>query len=543
MNKTKPTAKGTAAANRAWDTIRRDKAAKILADKQGIPPHALDAEEAALSCVIQVGDAGSQQNVDMMLHQLMPSYFYDHRTKTLHHAMCMMRSENRAVDWVTLNMWLKANKRDGELMTYLEECGGTDYVKHVWDQSPSGMNFNAYLPTLQEYKWRRFALANSANFAALATAEDCAMDKLRELTAELHEQATKLNSGHVPMIQLVTPEQARAYEPDENDFMVGQGLISKGMFVTIGGEPGVGKSRLATTLAIAGARGVNSWLNYPIRSKWRTLVLQSENDAHRLKEECDAIPKQFNDWIKFTNGLSHGLAFDKPEFRRELRRIFDEWPFEMLVVDPWNDVSSEEGQKDYKEALLNIQACFRGAKMPAVVIVAHLRKRGRDDNGKRKSGRELLHELSGSLALGSTSRTVVVVQAASSDMEDARVICEVAKANNVKPEWFSDYGGSRSAWKRANGAFESIKEFDWNEYDNPGAPERRGLDEEMVREVFDGEKPMKPARLAKLLKQHHEIGESTTFRAIGVKGYLGHLFDRQYGLLSLKPGTNGRAGH
>lgn len=533
----KPTTKGSEAAKKAWDTRR-----KIAADN--IPPHSLEAEMAALSCVVQVGDAGSQQNVDMMLHQLTPSFFYDHRTRTLHYAMCMMRTENRAVDWVTLNMWLKANKRDGELMTYLEESGGTEFVKKVWDCSPGGMNFNAYLPTLHEYKTRRFCLVKQVRLTELATATELTPEELAEKVrsefSELFEQTTK-HSGHVPMISIVTPEQARAYEPDENDFMVGQGLISKGMFVTIGGEPGVGKSRLATTLAIAGARGNNSWLNYPVRSKWRTLVLQSENDAHRLKEECDAIPKQFNDWIKFTDGLSHGMAFDKPEFRRELRRLYDEWPFEMLVVDPWNDVSSEEGQKDYKEALLNIQACFRGAKMPAVVIVAHLRKRGRDDNGKRKSGRELLHELSGSLALGSTSRTVIVVQAASSDMEDARVICEVAKANNVKPEWFGNYGGSRSAWKRANGAFEALKDFDWNQYDNPGAPERRGLDEEMIIEVFDGEKPMKPARLAKLIKQHHEIGESTTFRAIGPKGYLSHLFDRQCGLLSLKNGTNGHA--
>lgn len=537
-----PTAKGSAAAKLAWETRRRQTAEEL-------PPHALEAEEGALSSVIQAGEAGSQQNVDAMLHQLTTSYFYDHRTRTLFKSLVDMRSENKPIDVPMLLLWLKANKSDGELMTRLEECGGRDYVmKIVKDASPGPLNFTYYLPPLQEYKTRRYCLAKQKRLGELAQATELTPDLVRNELAELLEQSTKLTAGHVPMIRIVTPEQARAYEADPNDFLVGEGLISRGMFVTFGGEPGVGKSRLATTLAVAGARGNSSWLNFPVRTKWRTLVLQSENDAHRLKEECDAIPKQFNDWIKFTDGLSHGMAFDKPEFRRELRRLYDEWPFEMMVVDPWNDVSSEEGQKDYKEALLNIQACFRGAKMPAVVIVAHLRKRGRDDNGKRKSGRELLHELSGSLALGSTSRTVVVVQAASAAMDDSRVICEVAKANNVKPEWFKEYGGPRSAWKRANGAFESVKDFDWNEYDNPGAPQRRGLDEDMILEVFAGEKTLKPAALANRLHDVHDIGKSTTFRAIAPNGYLGHLFERSdKGALTLKkellPLVNGANGH
>lgn len=527
----KPTPKGTAAARKAWDTRRKQQ------PNTEAPPHDDECERGALACVLLAGDASSQQNVEAFLFQLRPNFFYDHRHRTLHAEMVRMTMDGLKLDSVTLISWLKQQKVDGALFNKLEEAGGAEYVSKLGDAAPSFANFSYYLPKLKEFSLRRWCIATTSRLGELAKATELSPDQLREEFAEVYERSANIGASTAPLIHIVSPAQARAYEPDEGDFLVGAGLISRGMFVTIGGEPGVGKSRMATTLAIAGAAGRNRWINYPVRCKWRTLILQSENDAHRLKEDASSIPEKFNDDIRFTDGLSHGMAFDKPEFRRELRRFYDDWPFEMLVVDPWNDVTSEEGQKDYKQALLNIAACFRGVRMPAVVIVAHLRKRGRDDNGKRKTGRELLHELSGSLALGSTSRTVFVVQAVEASMEDSRIVCELAKANNVHPDWLKEHGG-RSAWTRANGAFEALPNFDWQEYDNPGDPERRKLDEEMILTVFDGEKEMKPARLAKRIKEVFKVGESTVFRAIGEDGYLRHILQRTgTGTLMLK--TNG----
>lgn len=544
MTNSKPTTKGSQAAKKAWDTRR-----KVAAEQ--LPPHALEAEEGALSSVIQAGDAGSQQNVDAMLHQLTTSFFYEHATRTLFRSLVDMRSENKPVDVPMLLLWLKANKTDGELMTRLEECGGKDYVLQVVKEgSPGPLNFNYYLPTLQEYRVRRFCLSQQVTLAELATATDQTAEQLNErlrgMYSEVVEQTAKIAGGHVPMIRVVSLEQVRAFEPDPKDFLVGDGLITRSMLVTIAGVPGVGKSRLATTLAVAGARGNGRWMNVPVLSQWKTLILQQENSSIRLKKEFEAIPKQFNDMIRVTDGLTHGMAFDKPEFRRELRRIYDEWPFEMLVIDPWNKVTSEDGQKDYLESLANIEACFRGTRMPSIVIVAHLRKRGRDDASRApKKGRELLDEISGSLGLGSSSRAVFTVQAVTSDLADYRIVFDIAKSNDVEN---LESNQTRSAWIRANGAFEHIPDFDWNEYDNPGAPQRRGLDEDMIIEVFTGEKELKPAKLSKRLKEVHQIGESTTFRAIADKGYLGHMFQRNdNGTLSLKknllPMLNGTNGH
>ena len=239
-----------------------------------------------------------------------------------------------------------------------------------------------------------------------------------------------------------------------------------------------------------------------------------------MKEECDAIPKQFDDWIKISRTLPQGLNFGSAEFRRELVGIHDTWPFQMLILDPLNDIVAEDGQADYKEAMANINRAFAGRMMPAVIVVAHLRKPRAEHGQRRKSGRELLHEISGTLAIGNTARTVFIVQAASNSMSDDRIIFEVAKANDCKPEWLAEYG-TRTAWFRRDGEFPPCDDFDWEAWDNPGSEERRSVTEEMLIEVLKGEKDgMKGMRIAKLIADKFDVGSSTVLRAIGEGGYL-----------------------
>ena len=119
----------------------------------------------------------------------------------------------------------------------------------------------------------------------------------------------------------------------------------------------------------------------------------------------------------------------------------------------------------------------------------------------------------------------MVVQHVDPSMDDPRIVVELAKANNCHPDWLKEYG-VRSAWNRANGAFESIPDFDWHEFDNPGDPDRRKVTEDMILQVFDGEKELKPAGIAKKLKTIFQVGESTSYRAIGEDGYLRSMLMR-----------------
>ena len=132
----------------------------------------------------------------------------------------------------------------------------------------------------------------------------------------------------------------------------------------------------------------------------------------------------------------------------------------------------------------------------------------------------MLHEISGTLAIGSTARTVFIVQAASNSMSDDRIIFEVAKANDCKPEWLAEYG-TRTAWFRRDGEFPPCDDFDWQQWDNPGNEERRTVTEEMLREVLADEPDgLKAWEIAKRIAEKFGVGKSTAARAIEEGGYL-----------------------
>lgn len=508
---------------------RRRSPAPVPTPNPDLPPHSPEAEAAALGCVLLAADQGAKGEVDEMLLQLRPKFFYIHAHAVIYDSMRFLRQDNHALDLVTLSQWMKDKG-------HLEGVGGLPYLAELPGKAPSFFSFGDYLQILRDKAHRRWMLAKACELTALAGEPAVTLEDTQARLSELFDATQKVTS-QAPMLEIIDPAQAVAYEADPADYLIGAGLISREQFVTIGGVPGCGKSRLATTLAVAGARGNATWMGYPVRSRFRTLILQTENKGNRLKEEFAAVPTDLHEAIRVSKSLSHGLAFGNPEFRREVTRYFDKWPFELLVLDPWNDVVSEEGQADYAEALLNIQRCFWGRKMPAVIIVAHLRKTGRDSTGRRKSGRDLLNELSGSLKLGSSSRTVFAVQPASNRMEDSRIVFEVAKANDADPAWLSEHG-TRSAWFRRNAAFECCKDFDWDEWQNGDdrAEPKRALTRDMIQAVFDQAKRpgLKRGELAKALADAYDIGESTAYRVIGQDGYAGAWLVEVAGIIAMK---------
>src|SRR5262249_40820562 len=83
-----------------------------------------------------------------------------------------------------------------------------------------------------------------------------------------------------PMLTVLTQADCLAWIPPEDLYLVGQGLITRGEITLIGGEPGIGKSRAALALAVAGAKG-GLWFGIPVPHRFNTLIIQCENGRHR----------------------------------------------------------------------------------------------------------------------------------------------------------------------------------------------------------------------------------------------------------------------
>lgn len=337
---------------------------------------------------------------------------------------------------------------------------------------------------------------------------------------------TKPSADSRPLIQFFKPSELRDYKPPEGVVIVGDCHITRGTVFVIGGAPGIGKSRAAVALAVAGATGAD-WFGLPVKTRFRTMIVQSENGRFRLsKEFADLDCAALEDFVRVCPPPPLGLAFDRAEFQTALAAEIASFQPDVIVVDPWNAVARDEKARDYLDTFKAIRAVIpAGDDGPALGIVAHTRK---PKNDERASGRGLLNLLAGSYVLGSVPRTVFVMQAASDDTTDDRVVWTCCKNNDGEL-------GARSAWQRRNGLFAPVSDFDWTEFDRP-AGERVTITETDLAEVFHhGNRRLARKQAVAELAERTGCKPSACYKALELDGKYAARLSEEGGLLTWTP--------
>jgi hypothetical protein len=283
-------------------------------------------------------------------------------------------------------------------------------------------------------------------------------------------------------IPLWKPSQFINFNPPKDFILLGDCHVVRGGLTVLGGFPGVGKSRAALALAIAGAKRV-PWMGLKVHAQFRTLIIQCENGPFRLKTELSEAlgGSDMDEWIRITPPPPYGLAFREPGFREALRKIITDFKPGLIVIDPWNRTADGDKQADYRAALESVFECLPEAmdERPAILVVHHMRKKGSEST--RKRGRDLLHELAGSYTIGSSARCVFALEPASSDLEDQAVVLTCCKNNDGEE-------GAPSAWIRRNGLFDPHPTFDMDTFlaDEGGARKGKRVNFEAVAKALRG---------------------------------------------------------
>jgi hypothetical protein len=330
-----------------------------------------------------------------------------------------------------------------------------------------------------------------------------------------------------PLLVFRKPSEWRDYTPPDGAVLVGDQHITLGSVVVIGGQAGIGKSRAAVALSVAGAT-LKEWFGLAIHRHFKTLILQNENGGLRLKDEFSDIDCAGLDaYCRICEPPEYGMRFDANDFREALKVELDSFTPDVVVLDPWNSVALDDKQRDYLEAFRAIRAVIpAGENSPALVIVAHTRKPKSDH---RPTGRDLLHELAGSYGLGSVPRTVFIMQPATPDLEDNRIVWNVAKANNAKEP------GGRSCWERRNGLFAPVTDFDLREFDKPTS-ERLTITESDLAEVFQhGKRSLRKIEAVEDLMERTGARKSACYTALKLDGRHAPHLSEEAGLLTWKP--------
>ena len=220
-----------------------------------------------------------------------------------------------------------------------------------------------------------------------------------------------------------------------------------------------------------------------------------------------------------------GFAFDRLDFCDQLRREIDKFQPDVFILDPFNRLARDDKAKDYSQAFEDLLSVLpTGDDAPPLGIVAHTRKPRTDE---RANGRALLNLLAGSYVIGSVPRTVFVMQAASDDTIDNRIVWTCCKNND------GDLG-ARSAWERRNGLFVPVENFDWKTFDANGE-KRRTVSLDDLDTLFEGGKRQlaRNAAVGQLIEQTG-LGKTACYEALKLDGKFAQNLFEQDGLLNFK---------
>ena len=469
-----------------------------------------EAEAAALGALLL--DSASAPG---FLRKLDKNMFSDFRNRKIYETLCILNAQSIEIDEAALMQKLSKDGKES-----LEEAGGFAHIMSLTDQIASSANFPYYQEQLKDYSCRREVYQHAHKILrSIGDSNLEASDILKKFNENVSRTLKQSISGR-SLIELVDPVQVVDYVPEEGVLLVGEQHITRGAITVIGGPPGIGKSRAATALALAGVTQ-HDWFGLKVHTQFKTLIVQAENGPTRLKNEYIDLPVgEMRDFVRTSLPPRCGLAFDDPKFQAAIMEHCEEFNPDVIIIDPWNRVASGDTQQDYSEAFENILRSMPNDP-PAVIIIAHTKK---PKDSEKKIGRETLHELSGSHILGSAPRSVFVMNAASNDPEDDRIVWQNPKNNDGAMS-------KASAWHRCNGLFYPCEDFDWDEY-TTGPDKRHRITRDDLEALFEsGNRKMTNKLAVEELREMTGLGKSACYKAFHPDGNFSEYLSEEGDLL------------
>jgi hypothetical protein len=315
-------------------------------------------------------------------------------------------------------------------------------------------------------------------------------------------------------LELCSSEHFLHYQEPPGTNMVGQYHIQKGAYSMLVGPTGSNKSLGVTDLAVKAINGKGSWFDLPIHGRFRVLILQAENSCGRisrnLKQLEHLLPKDHREWLFITAPPKYGMPLEHEDFRGELKNEIDKVQPHLFIVVPVNAVIPDQMARDFHNVFNWFGEVLADcSENVGRLFVHHLRKVRADDHVK---GRAILNLVSGSLLGISVPRTVMILQHASDDLSDRRVVFATHK-NNDGIGW----QGDRSAWElRDDGLFHKIADFDFEVFD--GKQESK-ITLEHVRTVFSGGQiPLGRKDAMRELVSLTKVHPATAYKALEIGG-------------------------
>ena len=491
-----------------------------------VPPHDARAEAGLVSCLLQ-------SPALIQTYRKKREIFYDLRCQLIFDSLCELFDEKIPVDLITLQARLKKKK-------LLTQVGGIPALSNLEDVAPSAANHEYYFEIVREKAALRQMLttcddiqkrihSNAGSVESLVQGVQADLDTLTRLVS---------NKTDKKQLEMWKPSELLDYHIPDKLRLVGENEIIMGYdgLFLIAGPGSSGKSLCGMTLALAGAIGEGNWQSRKIQRQFKTMILQAENGAIRLKDEIEALKKahpttDLDNNILVSSPPEGGLPFHRGDFRAAVRDEAAKFKPDIVLLDTWSQVAAEDAAKEVVDKIGEIRSCFSHLEgFPAIGILAHTKKPRAEEVRK---GRGLINTISGSIALGNTARTVYMLLPWSDDMEDERIYWACVKLNNAKMY-------PATVWRRRFGTFfQHDTTTDPREFGRVEEDGREKISYEHLEMAFDGTPELHRAALVKKLSKVSGAAEKTCYRVISDAGggYLREWLAWGDGKFSLKAKT------
>lgn len=417
---------------------RRRKAATAEALRTDrLPPHAPEAEQGVLGCVLLSPNECLGQCIEKLKSG--PEVFYDLRHQTIYVTLVEMYDTRAAIDLITLQQRLK-DKR------LLDEIGGIPYLNALQDSVPSAANLAYYLEIVEEKALLRKMIHTCTEVVGRVYEHDGEVDALLDEVERdiLRMSESRAEGGIVPVKSLVH----KAIGQVENFFNrqgvlggLGTGFadldkmtdgLHGGEMIVIAARPSMGKTSLAMNIAetvVLHQRLPVGVFSLEMTADSLVLRMLCSNARVNLRNIREGFMTE-SDFPKLTSSagkLSNAPLFidDTPglsilQLRARARRLWQQHGIKLFVVDYLQLLHStsrraqENRQQEIAEISSGIKALAKELNVPVIVLSQLNRELEKDKNRKPR-----LSDLRESGSIEQDADLVGLLYKPASDDEDA----------------------------------------------------------------------------------------------------------------------------
>ncbi len=428
------------------------------------PPHNLEAERAVLSAVLLHG----QPVLDQVSTVLRAEHFHSEAHRLVFETMQTLSTQARPLDVLTVFADLAQREK-------AQQVGGITYIAELLDGVPAVSNPEAYATTVADLAAIRRMIATCQHVAAdgygaiddargWLAASAAAVQAVAEMPAKGHPVSAHeaMTETFQAISDAATSGRASTAVPTGFSLLDTKlaGGFEPGQLVIVAARPGVGKSALATCLAVNDAAGSTDTPGSGVA------IFSLEMPRHevmlRMVSAESGVPlarirsghTTMDDWSKLTEAASllaslpiwvdDAAALPLSAIRAKVRHVAAEAarrnaPLRLVIID-YLQLMAPETRKRNPSREEEVAAISKGLKAMAKdlgVAVVALSQLSREVE-KRSSGRPQLSDLRESGSIEQDADVVLFLHRDKAAQKPHVVECIIAKQRNgpIGSAWF-----------------------------------------------------------------------------------------------------------